>query len=150
MGEQRDEQAQILGALADQVFQVPLVFRQVGVIEAEREFSHVGAAPVGNRRGAIAQWFQQLRQRIDLEPGCVVGDKIVADAVGVRPGAGEQGDQAGCGARAGHIAVGEQRALRGQPIDMGRQRAAVAQRAKPVGAQRIRADHQDIGRLSTR
>ncbi len=36
--EQRQEQAQILRTLADQVLQVPLVLRQVGVIEAEANF----------------------------------------------------------------------------------------------------------------
>ena len=55
VGEQRDKQAQVFRALADQVFQIPLIFWQIGVVEAEGEFSHVGAAPVGQCRGAVAQ-----------------------------------------------------------------------------------------------
>ncbi len=52
--EQRQEQADVLRALADEVLQVPLILGQIGDVEAEIELAQIGAAPVGNRRGAIA------------------------------------------------------------------------------------------------
>ena len=143
--EQRDEQAQVLRALADQVLEVPLIFRQVRVIEPEGKLAHVGTAPVGHRGGAIAERLQQPGQRIDPEVRLGVRDEVVADAVGVRPGARQQRNQTRRGAGAGHVTIREQRALRRQCVDIGGQRAVIAQCAKTIGAQGIRTDEKDVG-----
>ncbi len=144
--EQRHVQPQILGALPDQVLEVPLVVGQIDVVEAERILAHVRAAPVRDDRGTVARFLQMRRQGVDAQPRVVVAGEIVADAVGVRPGAGEERDQAGRGACARDIAVCEQRSCLAEPVDVRRQRAPVAECAQPVGAQRVRADHQDVGR----
>ena len=145
MHEQRNEQPQILGALANEVFQVPLVFRQVGVIETEGEFPHVRAAPVRDCRGTVACLFQPHGQGIHAQPCRFVVRIVVADPVGVGPGAGQHGNQAGRRARARDVAVGEERAALAQSVDVGRQAAMVAQRAQTIGAQGVGADHENIG-----
>jgi len=43
VGEGRKEQAKILGALAQQVLQVPLIGGEIGEVETERELAEVGS-----------------------------------------------------------------------------------------------------------
>ena len=78
---------------------------------------------------------------------CLLGrHEGVAHAVAMRPGAAEQGDQARRGARARNVAIGELRGALGETRKIGRELAAIAPSEEAVGAQRVGADQDDVGR----
>jgi hypothetical protein len=84
---QREEQAQVIRTLAQQIAQVPGVARKVQLLEAEVELAQIGAAPIADGGRAITALAQRLCQRPDLQAGLRVHE-VVANGMGVRPGAG--------------------------------------------------------------
>src|SRR5438067_3228995 len=114
MGEQRQEQAHILGSLPHEILDVPLVLWQVHDVEAKRKLAEIASRPIAHRCSAIAVPRQNFGKSRNRKLGIFISDEVVPDAMPARPGSCQHRDQTRRGTRAWHVACREQGTVRCQ------------------------------------